>query len=122
MPPPYPFSDLRWQLNAVGAMVGPCPALRAGERGPDRPDLDTRAEGLCLTQARTEKRRSRGQWSKFYGKAPMKSAVHIYSALALGILLIVLLVADADARGRTGSHRVGGYNSHGKGSHYVGGR
>ena len=25
-------------------------------------------------------------------------------------------------KGRTGSHRVGGYNSHGKGSHYVGGR
>jgi hypothetical protein len=27
----------------------------------------------------------------------------------------------ASARGRTGSHRVGGYTSHGKGSHYVGG-
>ena len=81
----------------------------------------TRARGLCLMQARTGKRRSWGQSVQVFGKAPMKSAVHIYSALALGILLIVLLVADADARGRTGSHRVGGYNSHGKGRHYVGG-
>ncbi|MCJ2036402.1 hypothetical protein [Methylobacterium sp. J-068] len=29
---------------------------------------------------------------------------------------------DAEARGRKGSHRVGGHGSHGKGSHYVGGR
>lgn len=27
----------------------------------------------------------------------------------------------AEARGRTGSIRIGGYNSHGKGSHYIGG-
>lgn len=33
----------------------------------------------------------------------------------------LMLTADADARGRRGSHRVGGHNSHGKGSHYVGG-
>jgi hypothetical protein len=41
--------------------------------------------------------------------------------IAAAIFVIVTLIADADARGRTGSHRVGGYNSHGKGSHYVGG-
>jgi hypothetical protein len=32
-----------------------------------------------------------------------------------------MLAAPVDARGRKGSHRVGGYTSHGKGSHYVGG-
>jgi hypothetical protein len=32
-----------------------------------------------------------------------------------------IAIQTADARGRTGSTRVGGYNSHGKGSHYVGG-
>jgi hypothetical protein len=37
------------------------------------------------------------------------------------LFVFVMLVADADARGRTGSYRVGGTNSHGKGSHYVGG-
>jgi hypothetical protein len=31
-------------------------------------------------------------------------------------------VEHSDAKGRTGSHRTGGTNSHGKGSHYVGGR
>jgi hypothetical protein len=36
-------------------------------------------------------------------------------------LLTLSLSNDADARGRTGSHRVGGYTSHGKGSHYIGG-
>jgi hypothetical protein len=46
----------------------------------------------------------------------------IAAALAMAGLVIVVLLADADARGRTGSFRVGGYNSHGKGSHYVGGR
>jgi hypothetical protein len=52
----------------------------------------------------------------------MKGVAQTYATLALAVLLIVLLVADAEARGRTGSYRVGGYNSHGKGSHYVGGR
>ena len=33
-----------------------------------------------------------------------------------------VFVYDVEARNRKGSHRVGGYNSHGKGSHYVGGR
>jgi hypothetical protein len=44
------------------------------------------------------------------------------------LLLIVAMIAftlsispTADAKGRRGSHRVGGHNSHGKGSHYVGG-
>jgi hypothetical protein len=46
---------------------------------------------------------------------------------AIGFVLIAtslmcVIVDAADARGRTGSFRVGGYNSHGKGSHYVGGR
>ncbi len=33
----------------------------------------------------------------------------------------LLITNIAEARGRYGSHRVGGYNSHGKGSHYIGG-
>jgi hypothetical protein len=51
----------------------------------------------------------------------MRKAARLCAALAGAIFVIAMLVADADARGRTGSHRVGGYNSHGKGSHYVGG-
>ena len=35
-------------------------------------------------------------------------------------LILLSLVSVAEAKGRTGSHRVGGYTSHGKGSHYVG--
>ena len=35
--------------------------------------------------------------------------------------LIIALVNVASAHGRKGSQRVGGYNSHGKGNHYVGG-
>lgn len=44
-------------------------------------------------------------------------------ALTLLILAftIISLPHQADAKARYGSHRVGGYNSHGKGSHYVGG-
>ncbi|MGD0026122.1 MAG: hypothetical protein ABSC37_16145 [Xanthobacteraceae bacterium] len=38
------------------------------------------------------------------------------------ILVVAISIADCQARGRIGSHRVGGYNSHGKGSHYFGGR
>ncbi len=38
------------------------------------------------------------------------------------VLVTGLAIANPTlARGRYGSHRVGGYNSHGKGSHYVGG-
>lgn len=36
-------------------------------------------------------------------------------------ILGFILVQKAQARGRYGSFRVGGYTSHGKGSHYVGG-
>ena len=42
-----------------------------------------------------------------------------YVVLILVALTFVSTVAEA--RGRRGSHRVGGTNSHGKGSHYVGG-
>jgi hypothetical protein len=52
----------------------------------------------------------------------MRRAGLTCSVLATAIFVIVILIADAAARGRTGSFRVGGYNSHGKGSHYVGGR
>ena len=43
---------------------------------------------------------------------------------ALFIMLTVLTLSFgqiAEARGRYGSIRIGGYTSHGKGSHYVGG-
>lgn len=40
---------------------------------------------------------------------------------AVFFLFSILLPTVSEARGRKGSHRVGGYNSHGKGSHYVGG-
>lgn len=48
----------------------------------------------------------------------------ISGLLAASALLgfVAIALDSADARGRTGSHRVGGYNSHGKGSHYIGGR
>jgi hypothetical protein len=51
----------------------------------------------------------------------MKKVVRACAAVIAAVLVIGLLVADADARGRTGSFRVGGYTSHDKGSHYVGG-
>lgn len=44
--------------------------------------------------------------------------------LAVTIAIVFALSCfahDAEAKGRKGSHRVGGANSHGKGSHYVGG-
>lgn len=45
------------------------------------------------------------------------------SGFSLFILALSAMTPHgASARGRIGSHRVGGYNSHGKGSHYVGGR
>jgi len=37
------------------------------------------------------------------------------------ISINLFFVNESTARGRSGSHRVGGTNSHGKGSHYVGG-
>jgi hypothetical protein len=52
----------------------------------------------------------------------MKNKNIYLSAVFVGILATTLLFANhADARGRYGSYRVGGYTSHGKGSHYVGG-
>jgi hypothetical protein len=51
----------------------------------------------------------------------MTKRTRMWAALAMGIFVTAMFAADADARGRTGSHRVGGYSSHGKGSHYVGG-
>lgn len=45
-----------------------------------------------------------------------------FAVAATALMLASVLATAADARGRSGSHRVGGYNSHGKGSHYVGGR
>jgi len=42
--------------------------------------------------------------------------------LMLMLAFVVLAVAPkVEAKGRTGSHRIGGYTSHGKGSHYIGG-
>lgn len=40
---------------------------------------------------------------------------------AIALAVLALAATAADARGRTGSHRSGGYTSHGKGSHYYGG-
>lgn len=52
----------------------------------------------------------------------MKSAVLKFLTLVLATLAFSATIVDtADARGRSGSHRAGGYNSHGKGSHYYGG-
>jgi hypothetical protein len=51
-----------------------------------------------------------------------RSLVRACAAVIAAVLVIGLLVADANARGRTGSFRVGGYTSHGKASHYVGGQ
>jgi hypothetical protein len=44
------------------------------------------------------------------------------AAVVAAIVGSIVLASVAEARGRTGSTRVGGYSSHGKGSHYVGGR
>jgi len=41
--------------------------------------------------------------------------------LPRAIFVPVMSVAGTDARGHTGVTGVGGYTSHGKGSHYVGG-
>lgn len=41
--------------------------------------------------------------------------------LTLVLLVLLSLSLLAEAANIKGSHRVGGYNSHGKGSHYVGG-
>lgn len=52
----------------------------------------------------------------------MKSEFKKYLTFFVALLAMSTLVINtADARGRSGSHRVGGSNSHGKGSHYYGG-
>jgi len=45
-----------------------------------------------------------------------------FAIICTALVAAVLFASVADARGRTGSKRFGGYNSHGKGSHYYGGR
>jgi hypothetical protein len=45
-----------------------------------------------------------------------------FLSLTFALLLVAGSVGLADAHGRRGSHRYGGINSHGKFSHYVGGR
>ncbi|WP_167884137.1 hypothetical protein [Leptospira idonii] len=45
--------------------------------------------------------------------------IKLISILIISIMLITLAI---DAAGRKGSKRVGGTNSKGKGSHYVGGK
>jgi hypothetical protein len=48
--------------------------------------------------------------------------IHVIASLMLSLFVASLVIStDAAARGRIGSHRYGGYNSHGKGSHYYGG-
>ncbi len=46
----------------------------------------------------------------------------LFSVLAVITLFVFVGIPHlAEARARYGSHRSGGYTSHGKGSHYVGG-
>ena len=47
-----------------------------------------------------------------------KKLIYVFILTSLSISSLATI---AEAKGRTGSHRVGGYTSHGKGSHYVGG-
>ena len=51
----------------------------------------------------------------------MKKTLLIMFALVLIITGALAFGGEAQARGRYGSIRIGGYNSHGKGSHYIGG-
>lgn len=48
-----------------------------------------------------------------------------FITLSLVLMMIGLIILNntstAQARGRYGSMRIGGYTSHGKGSHYIGG-
>ena len=50
----------------------------------------------------------------------MKKVVFIF--LTTFVIISIALASVAEAKGKKGSKRVGGYNSHGKGSHYIGGR
>ncbi|WP_336802509.1 hypothetical protein [Kaistia sp. MMO-174] len=53
----------------------------------------------------------------------MKFAVRAMLAAVIALFVTSIVVESvAEARGRKGSIRIGGYNSHGNGSHYIGGR
>ena len=47
--------------------------------------------------------------------------MNIKNLLSFLCILLVLLSSLSEAANRKGSHRVGGTNSHGKHSHYIGG-
>jgi hypothetical protein len=49
------------------------------------------------------------------------SILKLLSVVVLVTAFTGAIIGDSFARGRTGSHRSGGYSSHGKGSHYYGG-
>lgn len=49
----------------------------------------------------------------------MKKTLIVLSLMA--VVLSFSFASQAEARGRYGSVRIGGYNSAGKGSHYMGG-
>lgn len=52
----------------------------------------------------------------------MKKLLKSLTVIVIALSLVILSSAPlAQARGRIGSHRFGGWNSHGKGSHYYGG-
>ena len=53
----------------------------------------------------------------------MRNYLRIAAATIVALFVTTIVVESvAEAHGRKGSIRIGGYNSHGKGSHYVGGR
>jgi hypothetical protein len=43
------------------------------------------------------------------------------AVLPVGLFLVVMMIAEGDARGRADGYPVGGYISHGRGGHYMGG-
>ena len=45
----------------------------------------------------------------------------IFLIAVFSLLAMSLVIGQAQARGRYGSTRIGGYTSTGKGSHYIGG-
>lgn len=47
--------------------------------------------------------------------------IRLPTLVILAVAMFFISAGRADARARYHSHRIGGYNSHGKGSHYVGG-
>ena len=52
----------------------------------------------------------------------MKNLILILVCFVFALSMLLFTASNqAQARGRYGSFRVGGYNSHGKGSHYIGG-